>query len=124
MARRKSLAATLVEQRKHDLMEVLGTTQGRRFLYWTLDSVCLMHQTVVGVTHGETMQIDPYRTLLDNGRREAGLELLQNMKDVSPEYVGQMFAEALIDQISVEEEDGGTDEDGTGTDEDDGTDED
>ena len=122
MARRKSLAATLVEQRNHDLMEVMGTTQGRRFLYWTLDTVCLMHQTVVGVTQGQTMQIDPYRTLLDNGRREAGLELLQNMKDVSPEYVGQMFAEALIEQTSVEEEDGGDEDRGDGEDGGDDTD--
>lgn len=87
----------LAEKRlKEDARHVMGSPQGRRFVYWLIDG----HMG----TFSETFTGSPNQTIHLEGRRSAGVQLMQCVQEWCPRDWSTTLQEALQRRQEEEEQ--------------------
>ncbi|WP_445505016.1 Bbp19 family protein [Microvirga sp. G4-2] len=89
----RKLAAEQEARDREDLRKVIGTAEGRRFIWSILSS---------SQVYGRAFTGDPLTTAHNEGRRWVGIELLERIEtDVPGSYLA-MLREALDEQTAIE----------------------
>lgn len=73
------------EQRDADFQELMKLPAFRRYVWALLEDCLVFHPVTVD---------SPYWTAFNDGNRNAGLSILDDIKRVAPKYLGEMFAES------------------------------
>jgi hypothetical protein len=94
-AREQEERAKIVrDMRLHDLNKIVQTEEGRRWIYSILERCHIFHPVMTGNSY----------TFFNDGMRQIGLMIIEELSHVDPELFGKMHAESfkwkdLIDTI-------------------------